>query len=51
MIKGISVADLEKALGKKADSVSDQYNPQTGGITRSVTFSLGSKPAKTKRGK
>lgn len=49
MAKGISVADLERAMGRKADHVSDyMFDPETGAFTRRITFKL-DKPTRRKR--
>ena len=53
--KGVTIADIEQALGQKANEVSDyHYDPETGGWGRTATFSLVDpipldKPAKTSR--
>lgn len=42
MSKGVSVADLERMMGRKADNVSPyRFDPMTGGFVRNVTFKLG----------
>lgn len=52
MTNGISVSDLERAMGKKADHVSDYvFDPKTGSFSRLITFKLSreEKPIKRRR--
>lgn len=44
--KGLSVADLERAMGRKADVSEYRFDPETVGWERRITFNL--KPKKPK---
>ncbi len=39
--RGLTIADLEKAMGQKADRVTDyEFDPETGSFTRKIIFKL-----------
>lgn len=43
--RGISIADLERAMGKKADEIGDyKFDPESGGWSREIRFTLTDDP-------
>jgi hypothetical protein len=48
---GISIADIERAMGQKADEISaPQFDPEMMGWSRTITFNLKPKPKRALKG-